>query len=32
MFRKICLATLIAAFACTTAFAASVEGKWKGDI
>ena len=29
MFRKIFLATLIAALACTTAFAASVEGKWK---
>ena len=29
MFRKILLATLITAFACTTAFAASVDGKWK---
>jgi len=29
MFRKIFLATLIAAFACTMAFAAGVEGKWK---
>jgi opacity protein-like surface antigen len=29
MFRKILLATLITAFACTAAFAASVDGKWK---
>jgi hypothetical protein len=29
MFRKSLLALLIAAFACTMAFAASVEGKWK---
>ncbi len=29
MSRKIFLATLIAAFACTMALAASVEGKWK---
>jgi hypothetical protein len=29
MFRKIFFATLIAAFVCTAAFAASVEGKWK---
>jgi hypothetical protein len=29
MFRKIFLATLITACACTMAFAASVDGKWK---
>ena len=29
MFRKILLATLITAFACTMAFAASFDGKWK---
>lgn len=28
MFRKILLATLITAFACTMAFAASLDGKW----
>lgn len=29
MLRKAFLATFVAAFACTMAFAASVEGKWK---
>jgi hypothetical protein len=29
MFLKSFLATILAAFACTTAFASSVEGKWK---
>lgn len=29
MLRKILLATLISAFACITAFAAGVDGKWK---
>lgn len=29
MFRKIVLATLAAAFCCATAFAATIDGKWK---
>lgn len=32
MFRKIFLATLLTAFACTVASAASIDGKWKAQF
>lgn len=32
MFRKVLLATLLTAFACSMAYAASIDGKWKAQF